>query len=73
MPSKYPVVKPEKIIEYMIFRGFRFVSQRGSHRKYTNGKNVVIVPMHSDLAKGTLKSILMQAEISIDEFRDFLA
>lgn len=72
MPSKYPVVKPEKIIDYMQTKGFRYVSQKGSHRKYTNGKCVVIVPMHSELAKGTLKSILAQAEISIEEFCDYL-
>lgn len=73
MPSKYPVVKPEKIIDFLLFNGFWFVSQKGSHRKYTNGKNVVIIPMHNELAKGTLKSILSQAEISIDEFVEFLA
>lgn len=72
MPSKYPVVKPERVIEYMLTKGFHFVSQKGNHRKYTNGKCVVIVPMHSELAKGTLKSILAQAEISIEEFCDFL-
>ncbi len=72
MPSKYPMVKPERIIDYMLLKGFRFVSQKGSHRKYTNGKHVVIVPMHSELAKGTLKSILAQAGISIEEFNEYL-
>ena len=72
MPSKYPVVKPEKLIVFLTINGFTFVSQRGSHRKYTNGKQTVIVPMHSELAKGTLKSILTQAEISVEEFGVFL-
>ena len=44
------------------------VSQKGSHRKYTDGNHVVIVPMHNELARGTLKSILNQAGMTLDEF-----
>lgn len=36
MPSKYPVVKPEEVIKFLEFKDFRYVSQKGSHRKYTN-------------------------------------
>lgn len=72
MPSKYPVVKPEEVIKFLEFKDFRYVSQKGSHRKYTNGKCVVIIPMHGELAKGTLKSILLQANITIDEFNEYI-
>ena len=36
--------------------------------KYTNGKKTVIIPNHSEVAKGTLKSILTMAEIELEEF-----
>lgn len=36
--------------------------------KYSNGNRVVIIPMHDELAKGTLKSILNMAGIPLDEF-----
>ena len=68
MPSKYPVMKPKEIINKLTKKNFYYVSQKGSHAKYTDGKHVVIIPMHEEIAKGTLKSILMQAGIELDEF-----
>ena len=50
--------------------GFEKCSQKGSHAKYINyqtGK-IFIIPMHSEIAKGTLKSILEQADIELEEF-----
>jgi predicted RNA binding protein YcfA (HicA-like mRNA interferase family) len=67
MPSKYPILEPREIIEFLDFHGFTFVSQKGSHRKYTDGQHIVIIPMHDEIARGTLKSILSQAGLSIDE------
>jgi predicted RNA binding protein YcfA (HicA-like mRNA interferase family) len=32
----------------------------------------VIVPLHRELARGTLASILRQAELSADEFQELL-
>ena len=72
MPSKYPILKPREIIDVLEKFGFQFVSQKGSHMKFSNGKNIVIIPNHDAVAKGTLKSILNQAGIEIDEFLNFL-
>lgn len=41
--------------------------------KYSNGKYVVIIPNHSELAKGTLKSILAMAHIELDDFLNLLS
>ncbi len=68
MPSKYPVLKPEEIIRRLQKRGFVFVSQKGSHAKYSNGVHSYIIPMHSEVQKGTLKSILAQAHVELDDF-----
>ena len=70
MPSKYPICKPTEVIAVLEYYGFRFISQRGSHRKYSDGIHVVIIPMHDVVKKGTLRSILQQAELSIDDFMD---
>ncbi len=52
--------------------GFAFVSQKGSHvklRKRIIGKTITtIVPMHKELARGTLLGVLELAEISEDDF-----
>lgn len=72
MGSKYPVLTPNEVIKVLEKFGFKFVSQKGSHKKYSNGDKVVIVPYHSEVAKGTLKSILTMADISLEEFIDML-
>jgi predicted RNA binding protein YcfA (HicA-like mRNA interferase family) len=54
--------------------GFYFVSHKGSHvklRRDTMGKIITaIVPDHKELAPGTLKNILRQAEVNIKDFLD---
>ena len=72
MGSKYPVLKPKEIISVLERLGFRFISQKGSHMKYANGDQVVIIPNHSEIAKGTLRSILLMANIPLDEFMKLL-
>ncbi|ACM61090.1 putative RNA binding protein YcfA (HicA-like mRNA interferase family) [Caldicellulosiruptor bescii] len=74
MSSKYPVLKPQEIIRALKKLGFEEVSQRGSHLKLKreNPTRIVIVPIHEEVARGTLKSILEQAGISLEEFLQLL-
>lgn len=72
MGSKYPVLSPKDMIQILKQFWFEFVSQKGSHMKYSNGKNIVIIPNHSEVAKGTLKSILFMANINLDEFLKYM-
>lgn len=52
--------------------GFEVKSQKGSHIKYikitSEGIITVIVPRHTEIAAGTLKSILAQAMIDFETF-----
>jgi predicted RNA binding protein YcfA (HicA-like mRNA interferase family) len=52
--------------------GFIITSQSGSHVKFTNQmpgmKLTAIVPKHREISLGTLRSILLQAGISPDQF-----
>ena len=72
MDKKYPLLKPHEIISALNKVGFSFVRQKGSHAKYSNGLKTVIVPMHETVARGTLKSILLQAGIKLDDFTRLL-
>ncbi|MBO5369397.1 MAG: type II toxin-antitoxin system HicA family toxin [Clostridia bacterium] len=72
MGSKYPVLPPKIVISILEKSGFTFVSQKGSHMKYSDGKRSVIIPNHSEIAKGTLKSILSMANISLEDFMNKL-
>ena len=73
MGSKYPSLKSSEVVNRLRKHGFVFVSQSGSHAKYARrAENMpmrtAIVPMHSEVAKGTLSKILRQAGLSVEEF-----
>ena len=52
--------------------GFVEVSPKGSHVKFAReteeGTRTAAVPRHSEVAVGTLRSILRQAGLSVEEF-----
>ncbi|MFE3739788.1 type II toxin-antitoxin system HicA family toxin [Streptomyces sp. NPDC059134] len=56
----------EQVAKALLRGGFEHVSTRGSHAKYRADSRTVIVPLHSGLAPGTLKSILRQAGWTVD-------
>jgi len=71
MGDKYPVLTPREIIKKLESFGFIYKSQKGSHIKYEkegNPSRIAIIPNHDTVAKGTLKSILEKAAISLEEF-----
>ncbi len=53
--------------------GYQLVSQRGSHRKWRHPESglQVVVPMHQGrtLPVGTLRTIMLNAEIPEDEWK----
>ncbi len=65
--TRFPSSK--KVVDVLTKHGFLFVSQRGSHQKYTNGINTVIIPApRKEIPVGTLRSISRQAGIDFNEF-----
>ncbi len=54
--------------------GFSFISQKGSHvklrKKLGNRIITIIIPLHKELARGTLLGILELAGVSEENFRD---
>jgi predicted RNA binding protein YcfA (HicA-like mRNA interferase family) len=75
MGSKYPLLSARDIIRALHKAGFVEVSQRGSHKKLKDDADppqTVIVPMHHEVARGTLRSILEQAGIDLETFLNLL-
>lgn len=66
-PYSYRVV-----IKVLSKLGFIVIRQRGSHIVlkgfYKEKKRTVVVPKHKEIAIGTLKGILFQAGLTIEEF-----
>ena len=72
MPS-LPVLKPKEIVRALERTGFYLVRQHRSHAQYKRGNLLVTVPMHSgDLNPATLRSILRQAKMSVEELLELL-
>jgi predicted RNA binding protein YcfA (HicA-like mRNA interferase family) len=70
---KLPVLKPREIISALQKAGFRQVRQKGSHIQFKRGNLLVIVPGHpGDLNPQVLKSILRQAQMSVEELENLL-
>ena len=73
MSPALPVVSGREVVRALENAGFAQVSQKGSHVKLRSETGrTVIVPLHHELARGTLASILRQADISVDRLLDLL-
>ena len=69
----YKTISGKQVIKILCREfGFCFVSQKGSHvklRKMIKGEEInTIVPLHKELAPGTLKGILELADVEEREF-----
>ncbi|MGI5339664.1 type II toxin-antitoxin system HicA family toxin [Streptomyces sp. CA-181903] len=56
-----------QIAKALVRAGFTHVSTRGSHAKYRWEERTVIVPLHHELAPGVVRSILRQADWSVED------
>lgn len=73
MTPRLPGLSGAEVVRALARAGFAEVSQRGSHVKlrHADGRTA-IVPLHREVAPGTLGSVLRQARLSRDDFRNLL-
>lgn len=68
--SKLPVVSAAQCIRALEKTGFVFYRQRGSHitmvRKTPPAQ--ATIPNHKELDRGTLRAIIRQASLTVEEF-----
>jgi predicted RNA binding protein YcfA (HicA-like mRNA interferase family) len=73
---KLPSVSGERLVRALKRAGFVELRQKGSHvsleRRAGDKVFRTVVPMHSELAKGTLSDILKQCNLQIDELIELL-
>ena len=71
-----PQVSGRELVRALERGGFVVHRQRGSHviLRRPGGKGGAVVPLHAgkDLPPGTLKSVLQQAGLSVDELVELL-
>jgi predicted RNA binding protein YcfA (HicA-like mRNA interferase family) len=67
--ANLPVVSGQKLVRILTKNfGFRVLRQKGSHVTLTNNVSFITVPLHPELDKGTLRSILNDARIKKEDF-----
>ena len=64
-------ISGEATVKALRRAGFEAVKQRGSHLKLRHSESgrICVVPLHRELATGTLASILRQAGLTPDDLR----
>ena len=69
MNPALPVVSGQETARALERVGFEQVGQRGSHLKLRRDDGrTAIVPLHDELAPGTLRWVLRQAGLTVEEF-----
>jgi predicted RNA binding protein YcfA (HicA-like mRNA interferase family) len=73
MPS-LPVISGQKCVKVLMKIGFIFDSQKGSHIILIRPqpKTRLSIPNHKELDRGTLRAIIRQAGLTVDQFIDLL-
>lgn len=68
--GRLPVVSGRKAAAAFVKAGWRSARQHGSHLILVREgrEEILTVPLHAELQKGTLRSLLRAARLSIDEF-----
>lgn len=69
--SKLPVVSGKETVNAFYKLGYEIDHQTGSHmilRQHASPFRRLTVPNHKEIAKGTLRSLIREAGLSVDEF-----
>jgi predicted RNA binding protein YcfA (HicA-like mRNA interferase family) len=77
MAPRLPVLKPKEVVRALLKAGFEIHHQTGSHVQFRHVHKAhlrVTVPRHDrfDLPLHVLKSILRQAELTLEEFLEYI-
>jgi len=68
--TKLPSVSGRECVKALGKLGFYFKRQQGSHIILRKDEPFaqIVVPDHKELDRGTLRAIIRQADVSVDEF-----
>ena len=73
--SVLPRISGREAVKALVRIGYEEDRQRGSHiilRQSSYPHRRITVPDHRELAKGTLRAIIREAGLTVDEFKELL-
>lgn len=74
MTPKLPIITAKEMMRALERAGFYFHHQTGSHvtMKHTDGRRITVARHVGDMKRGTIRAILREANVSIEDFIDLL-
>ncbi len=74
---KLPILSGKDVVKILSGIGFEHIRTRGSHAilkkiDKEKGSKTIPVPLHKELAKGTLKSIMNQSGLTLDKLLELV-
>jgi len=70
--AKLPVLSGDELIKLLKSAGFQVVRQKGSHVSLQKENYKTVVPLHDELARGTLLGILKQCGLSKEDLQKLI-
>lgn len=73
--SVLPRISGREVVKALLKMGYEKDRQKGSHivlRQATQPHRRIVVPDHQEVAKGTLRAIIKQAGLTVEEFKNQL-
>lgn len=71
--SKLPIVSGTELVKALCKLGYYIRDQKGSHIHLRHSKKrPLTIPNHKEIARGTLRAILRDADIKTEELLDVL-
>lgn len=73
--SGLPSVSGREVVKALTKSGYEQDRQRGSHiilRQVASPHRRLVVPDHNEVARGTLRAIIRQAGLTVNEFKALL-
>lgn len=70
--AKLPVLSGSDLIQLLKKSGFSVVRQKGSHVSMRKDNHKTVIPLHDELAKGTLLGILKQCGMTKNDLVNLL-
>ncbi|MBW2172841.1 MAG: type II toxin-antitoxin system HicA family toxin [Deltaproteobacteria bacterium] len=64
---KLPVISGRKMVHVLRKLGYEEKRQRGSHLIMIKEGKLIVVPNHKELRRGTLRSIMREANLTVGE------
>ena len=70
--AKLPVLSGKELVKFLTKAGFQVVPQKGSHVSLQKENYKTVIPLHNELAKGTILGILKQCGLSKEDLQNLI-